>query len=190
MSSRVFRTATICSRTASRRSQSTMRRCTSGSGTRRRSARGGKRPSRTTTTAHLVPLPKLVPHQQAVGQQDQHAVPVKTRPQPTLILIPAQQLLGFLVKLLNPMPPVRVLHHPLQHRLGPEVAPIVTPLAIAGIFADQPAHPPGAVRVDTPAPHRYRLSRQPTLAALTPTHRPPRRFCPGRRSRRRLVAPG
>src|SRR5437588_438637 len=169
MRSRASRTATICSRTASRRSQSTTRRCTSGSGVRLRSARGGKRPSRTTTTAYLLPLPKLVPDQKAVGQHYQHTVAVKARPQTPLILVPAQQLLGLLVELLDPVPPVCVLHHPLQRHSRSKVAPVVTPLAITAIFSDQPAEPPPAVSADTPAAQRHHLGSQPTLAALTPT---------------------
>ena len=46
MRSRVARSRRTCSLAASRRSQSTMRRCTSGSGSRLRSGRGGKSPPR------------------------------------------------------------------------------------------------------------------------------------------------
>src|SRR5881227_3223019 len=151
MRSRAVKSRRICSRTASRRSQSTMRRWTSGSGRRLRSARGGKRPTRPAASAPLLALLELLPYQETVGQHHQHAVSVKAGPQPALILVPAQQPLGFLVGPLHPVPAVRVPHHPRQRRVPAEVAPVVAPLAVRGILAYQPAYPPPAVRRDPPA---------------------------------------
>src|SRR4051812_20656640 len=138
----------------STRSQSQICRCTSGSGTRRRSGRGGKSPPRSSRAGSLWSSAPLLPDQEAVGQHHAHRVSVESRPQPALILVPAQQLLGLLVISLYPVPPVRVLHHPTQGHLRPEVAPVVTPLAVGGVLTDQPArtttprghHPPAARR--------------------------------------------
>src|SRR5262249_5463237 len=135
------RSRSICSRTASRRSQSTMRRWISGRGSRLRSGRGGKRPARPAAPAHLLAALEPLPRQETVSRHHQHSIPVKARPQAALILVPAQQLLGLLVKLLPPVPPVSVLHHPLQRHLPAEVAPVVAALAVACVLADQPAYP-------------------------------------------------
>ena len=137
---------------ASRRSQSVIWRCTSGSDVRRRSGRGEKgrrgRPER----ARSCRCSPLLPHQETVRQHHGHRMAVEARPQSALVLVPAQQPLGLLMILLHPVPPMGVLHQPLQRHIRPEVAPIVPPLAIGGILADQPArsasprrgHPPGA----------------------------------------------
>src|ERR1700733_2324115 len=173
MRSRSASSRSICARTASRRSQSTIRRWTSGSGIRRRSGRGGKRPTRSAAAAHSLALLELLPHQETVRQQHQHTVAVKAGPQSPLILVPAQQLLGLFVKLLHPVPAVGVLHHPLQRRVGTEVAPVVPPLAIRAVLAEQPADPPSAVRQDAPTAQGRYLGSQPTVASLAPTDRPP-----------------
>src|SRR5271156_2170305 len=157
MRSRTIQSRRICSRTASRRSQSTMRRWTSGRGSRLRSGRGGKRPTRPTASAHLLALLELSPHQETVRQHHQHTVAVESCPQPALILVPAQQFLGFLVKPLYPVPTMRVFHHPHQRRVAPEVAPVVAALAVAGVFPEQPADPPFALRGDAPTAQRYHL---------------------------------
>src|SRR4051812_21397343 len=99
------------SRRASSRSQSTTWRCTSGSGTRRRSGRGGKRPAGPPPPAPRLPLLPLPPDQIAVRQHHGHGVAVEPRPQPPLVLVPAQEPLGFLVELFHPVPPVGVLDH-------------------------------------------------------------------------------
>src|SRR5439155_17975818 len=131
---------------ASSRSQSQTWRCTSGRDTRRRSGRGGKSPPRSSRAGALLPLLPLMPDQEAVRQHHADRVAVEARPQPPLVLVPAQQPLGFLVILLHPVPPVGILHHLLQRRLRAEVAPEVAPLPIGAILPDQPADPPRAVR--------------------------------------------
>src|SRR5262249_1792315 len=129
------------SRAASSRSQSTMRRCTSGKGSRLRSGRGGKRPALPAAPACPLSLSPLRPHQEALPQHHRPSGPVEPLPQPTLVLVPAQQPLGLLVVLLHPVPPVSILHQLVQGRLRTEVAPVV--LALAGraqrLLADQPA---------------------------------------------------
>jgi hypothetical protein len=82
------------SRIASRRSQSITRRCTSGSDTRWRSGRGGKRPTGPTTPAPILALMPLLPDQEAVGQHHTDRMPMEPRPQPALVLVPPQQPLG------------------------------------------------------------------------------------------------
>src|SRR4051812_9837857 len=162
------------SRAASRRSQSQMRRWISGSAIRRRSGRGGKRPAGPAASPRLLPLPELMPDQEAVRQHHAHRVPVEARPQPPLVLVPAQQPLRFLVILLLPVPPVRILHHLLQRRLRAEVAPEVAPLPIGALLPDQPADPPRAPPPPPPAADRHEASTQPTLAPLAPVDGPPR----------------
>src|SRR6185312_5898513 len=99
---------------------------------------------------------------------------VEARPQSALILVPAQQPLGLLMILLHPVPPMGVLHQPLQRHVRPEVAPIEPPLAVGGILADQPTrsssprrvHPPGAEGDEPPA--------HPAPTPFPPGHRAPR----------------
>src|SRR5512135_2917579 len=120
------------SRSASRRSQSITWRCTSGSGTRRRSGRGGKRPTCPTTPAPLLPLPPLPPDQEAIGQHHTDCMPVESRPLPTLVLV-------------HPVPPVRIFLQAPQRRLRPEVTPgvLASPLLAACLpLPDQPADGP------------------------------------------------
>src|SRR5512135_264110 len=159
---------------ASTRSQSMIWRWTSGSVMRRRSARGGKSPPRSPRAGSLLPISPFLPHQEAVGQHHTDGVPVEPLPLPALVLVPAQEPLGLLVVLLDPVPPVRVLDHRLQRHPRPEVAPVILPLAIGGLLADQPADAttarggrPPAADGDEPAP-------QPALAPFPPGHRAPR----------------
>ena len=182
---------------ASSRSQSQIWRCTSGSDTRRRSGRGGKSPPRSSRAGSLLPLLPLLPDQEAVRQHHAHRVPVEARPQPALILVPAQQPLGLLVVLLHPVPPVRVLHHPLQRHLRPEVAPVVPPLAVAR-RPPRSASPHDAAPTTSPASTRSATNRprsQPLLPSRQRTDRhdraawrrdqgvgPPRRSPPRRAS--------
>src|SRR5215813_4533841 len=125
-----MRSRSFSSRGACSRSQSQIRRWTSGRDTRLRSGRGGKSPARAPARGYLLPLLPLLDDQETVGQQHQHTVAVKAGPQPALVLVPAQQPLGLLVELLHPVAPVRVLHHLPQGRRGAEVAPVVPPLVL------------------------------------------------------------
>src|SRR5512135_3842592 len=167
------------SRRAWPRSQSITWRWTSGNGTRRRSGRGGKRSAGTTTPTFELPLLPLAPNQIAVGQHHRHGMPVEPRPQPTLVLIPAQLPLGLFVVLLHPVSPVGVLHHRGQRHRRPEVAPVVL---AAGLLtrhlplADQPTEVTPAVRGNPPASLRHESAPQPPRAALSPADRAPRRL--------------
>src|SRR4029079_8428943 len=96
-------------------------------------------PPRASRAGALLPPLPLVPDQEAVRQHHADRVPVEARPQPPLVLVPAQQPLRFLVILLHPVPPMRILHHLLQRRVRAEVAPVVTPLLVGAILPGQPA---------------------------------------------------
>src|SRR3954447_7601632 len=126
---------------ASWRSQSQIRRCTAGRVTRRRSARGGKSPPGPSQAGLLVPFSVLLPHQETVGQHHADGVAVEATPSSSLVLVPAQESLRLLVVLLHPVPPVCVLHHRFQRHPSAEVAPVVSPLPIGGILANEPAQP-------------------------------------------------
>src|SRR4029453_17264164 len=159
---------------ACQRSQSQVRRCTSGRDRRRRSGRGGKRPAWPATPALLRPLLHFLPDQETVSQHPPHRVAIEARPQPSLILVPAQETLGLLVILLHPVPPVRVTHHLVQRYRWPQVAPVVAPLAIGTVFTDQPTGPTLSVALHTVTAHRHERRLQPALAALAPPHASPR----------------
>src|SRR5262249_59847778 len=75
--------------------------------------------------------------------------------------------------LLDPVAPVRVLHHPLHRHMRAEVAPVVAPLAVTAVLADQPAYPPLALRGNPPAAPSHHPGSQPALAALAPADHPP-----------------
>ena len=51
-------------------------------------------------------------------------------PQAALILAPAQQALGFFMKLFNPVAAMRVFDHDTQRRVKWKIAPEILPLAI------------------------------------------------------------
>src|SRR3954454_612886 len=171
---------------ASWRSQSQIRRCTSGRVTRRRSARGGKSPPGSSQAGLLLSFLVLLPHQEAVGQHHGDRVAVEATPSSPLVLVPAQEPLGLLVVLLHPVPPVGVLHHRFQRHPSAEVAPVVSPLAVGGILANQPAQPATARRSLPPAAHGDEPAAEPALAPLPPRHRAPR---PQRLRRDQCVGP-
>src|SRR5688572_17373676 len=90
------------------RSHRATSRWTAGKARRRRSGRGGKRIAGATTLALTASLPQFQPDQKAVGQHDRHRMPMKAGPEAPLILIPPQLPLGFLVELLDRIPPMRI----------------------------------------------------------------------------------
>src|SRR3954447_2431513 len=175
------------SRAASSRSQSQTRRWTSGSVVRRRSARGGKSPPRSSRAGSLLPVSPFLPHQEAVGEHHAGRMAMEPAPPPALVLVPAQQPLRLLMVLLHPVPPVGVLHHRTQRHPRAEVAPVIPPLAVGGILADQPAELAAARRRRPPAPRRGRPpaadgdepAAEPALAPLPPRHRSPLTRGPG-----------
>src|SRR5215472_16881952 len=128
---------------AAQRNHSLSRRWTCGSGTRRRSGRGGKSRPRTSAHCALLALPPFQPHQKTIAQHHGDGVAMKTIPAPSLILIPAQLGFSFLMILLDPVAAVGILDHPGQRRGGREVTPEILPvpvLAAAGALPKQPAH--------------------------------------------------
>src|SRR5437588_33721 len=122
----------------------------------------------------LLSLSPLLPHQETVRQHHRHRMAVEARPQSALILVPAQQPFGLLMILLHPMPPMGVFHQPLQRHIRPEVAPIVPPLAIGGILADQPTRLSSPRRGHPPGAQGDELAAHPASAPLPPRHRAPR----------------
>src|SRR5579885_1310014 len=158
----------------SSRSQSTIWRCTSGRDTRRRSGRGGKSPPRATRAGSIRSALPFLPHQEAVRQHHTHRMAMEPLPPPALILVPAQEPLGVLMEPLHPVPPVRILHQPLQSRIRTQVAPVILPLPVSHLLADQPTRPPVARGADPPGADRDESAPQPAVAPLAPGHRPPR----------------
>src|SRR5436305_799849 len=133
----------------------------------------GKRAPPSARAGSLLALLPLLPDQEAVRQHYTDGMPMEPRPQPPLILVPAQQLLGLLVISLHPVPPVRVLHHPLQRYLRTEVAPVVPPLAVRGILTDQPPRTMPPRRRHPPRPQRHEPPTHPALAPFPPRPPPP-----------------
>src|SRR5258705_6303106 len=132
----------INSRIAARRSHSLTRRWTSGSGTRRRSGRGGKNGTRPSAHFTLRPLPPFQPDQKTVAQHHREGVPMKPIPAPPLILIPAQFRFRFLMILLHPVAPMGILDQHGQGGVGGEITPEVFPvpgLASSGALPNQAA---------------------------------------------------
>ena len=84
------------SRATNSRRRSTIWRWTCARERRRRSGRGGKSPTGPTAPDDALPRVPLQPDQEAVAEHDQNGVTMETLPQPTLVLIPAQQALGFM----------------------------------------------------------------------------------------------
>src|SRR5271166_519220 len=134
----------------------------------------GKRAPWSARADSLLSLLPLLPDQKTVRQHYAHRVPVKARPQPSLILVPAQQTFGLFVILLHPMPTMRVLYHPLQRYLRTEVAPVVPPLAVGGILTDQPARTTMPRGRHAPATLPDKAPAHPALASLPPGYRAPR----------------
>src|SRR5262249_3856152 len=140
-------------------------------------------------------------HQEAVGQHHAHRMAVEARPQPALVLVPAQEPLGLLMVLLHPVPPVRVFDQALQGYIRPEVAPVVPALAIGGILADQPARSPSPPTPQPPPPppaapprrRRAPTTSPPPAPAPPPPHAPERHdravWAPINSSPRRVTPP-
>src|SRR4051794_41893786 len=112
---------------ASWRSQSQIRRCTSGRVTRRRSARGGKSPPGSSQAGLLLSFLVLLPHQEAVGQHHGDRVAGEATPSSPPVLVPAQEPPGLPVGLLPPVPPVGGLHHRFPPHPHPGGAPVRSP---------------------------------------------------------------
>src|SRR5262249_19880237 len=152
-----MRSNSINSRRAARRSHSLTRRWTSGSGTRRRSGRGGKSDPRASAHCALLALSHFQPHQKTIAQHYGDGVPMKASPAPSLILIPAQFGSGFLMVLLDPVAAVGILDHPGPWRGGWKITPEILPvpmLAAAGALPNQPAALAAAIPTHPPAAQR------------------------------------
>lgn len=100
------RSVVIHHSTAWCRSHWTTSRCTGGRVLRWVFGQGGKRVASGTLSCVTVSLPKPQPDQKGIGPHDRHGMPVKSRPQLPLVLIPAQFILGLLTKRLNRITPM------------------------------------------------------------------------------------
>lgn len=121
---------------------------------RRRSGRGGKRLTGTPPPLPLLALMPLQPDQETVTQHHQHSMAMKALPQPSLVLVSAQQPLGLFVRLFHPVAAMDVFHHHGQRGRWRKVAPEVPPLS--GLpprrpFPDQPAGVAGPIPIHAPA---------------------------------------
>ena len=142
---------------------------------RRRSRRGGKKRARSASSRGVLPLPPFQPHEKAVTEPHQDRLAMKAMPQPSLILIPAEQGLTFFMKLLDPIAAMGVFHHPGQRRRRREVAPEILPLAVAArrTLTDQPAAVGRSIAIHPPTAHRHKLGAQVSLTAFPPVDRLP-----------------
>ena len=100
----MHRSVDIHQSTAWWRSHRATSRCTAGSARRQRSGRGGQRVAWTTPVSVALALPQRQPDQHAHDQHHGDRMPVKARPQPALILVPAPRLFGLLMPLLDGVP--------------------------------------------------------------------------------------
>src|SRR5215831_14369792 len=148
-----MRSNSINSRMAARRSHSLTRRWTSGSGTRRRSERGGKSGPRPPAHFAVLPLPPFQPDQKTVAQHHREGVPMKAVPTPPLILIPAQLCFRFFMILLHPVAAMRILDPHGQRCSSREVTPEILPVSVlapGGALPHQPANVADAITIHPP----------------------------------------
>src|SRR5215470_4375821 len=161
----------INSRRAAQRSHSLTRRWSSGSGTRRRSGRGGKSRPRPSAPLASLALPPFQPHQKTIAQHYGDGVPMKAIPASALILIPAQLGFRFLMILLDPVAAVGILDYSGQRHGGREVAPEILPvsvLAASGALPNQPAHMAAAIAIHSPAAQCAKLGPPPAFGSCAP----------------------
>jgi hypothetical protein len=164
----------INSRMAAQRSHSLTRRWSSGSGTRRRSGRGGKSGPRPAAHFALLALVHFQPpHQKTIAQHDGDSVPMKAIQASSLILIPAQLGFSFLMILLDPVAAVGILDHLGQRHGGREITPEILPvpvLAACGALPNQPPDMAGAIAIHPPAAQCAKLGPPPALGPFAPCH--------------------
>src|ERR671916_3153753 len=160
-------------RTAWCRSHWTTSRCTAGSVLRRRSERGGKKVAGATSPGLTAALAQLQPDQKTVGQHHRDRMPMEARPQPSLVVVPAQLALGLFMKLFNRMAPMGIPRQLCQRGLGGRGSPVELPLlrlASGGPLPDQPAFVPLPATGHPPAAYRHELLAQPPFGALPPAN--------------------
>src|SRR5215472_6861604 len=156
---------------AAQRNHSLNRRWTCGSGTRRRSGRGGKSGPQASAHLALLALAHFQPDQKTVAQHYGDGVAMKTIPAQSLIVIPAQFGFSFLMILLDPVAAVGILNHRGPRCRGREITPEILPvpmLAATGALAEQPAHLAAAVTIDPPAAQCHKFGPPPALGPFTP----------------------
>src|SRR5919109_2669965 len=158
------------------RSHRATSRWTAGSGSRHRSGRGGKWMAGAPPATRGSTLAQLQPEQKAVRQHHSSSMAVETRPQPALVLIPAQLTFGLFMELFDRIATMGIACQLFPRGCRRQVAPVVFPflgLPARGPLAQQPAHMPLPVAGHPPAAHRHKLLAQPPLGALAPADGPP-----------------
>jgi hypothetical protein len=163
-------------RTAWWRSHRATSRCTAGRVWCRGVGRGEKRVASATLSLATASLPLLQPDQKAVRQHDRHRMAMKPRPQPPLVLVPAQLTRGLFMKLLNGMALVGVPRQLFRRGLRGQIAPKISPLfrlALCGTLAQQPALMPRPGTGDSPTSQRHELLAQPPCGPPPPANRAP-----------------
>ena len=151
-------------------------RCTAGSVLRRYFGRGGKKAASATTLGVMLPFLQSQPDQKAVRQQDGHGMPMKSWPQPPLVLIPAQLALGLFMKLFDGMPPVGIPGQYLKGRVWGQVAPEIFPLLgrpLSDSLPHQPALMTRPVAGHPPTADRHKFLAQSPLRPPPPADRAP-----------------
>src|ERR687896_263075 len=96
---------------------------------------------------------------------------VEAPPSPTLVLLPAQLLLGLFMELLNSMPAMAILHQFLQWGRGRLVTPVVLALPLlvsGGPLPQQPALSHCSIPGMPPTIQAHELLPKPALAPLPP----------------------
>ncbi len=83
---------------------------------------GKKHGGATRQSLHL-PFASFHVDQETEAQHDQHGIAMKPRPEPFLIMVPAQFAFSLFMILFAPMPPMRVFHRPFQNHMGRETTP-------------------------------------------------------------------
>src|ERR671935_115409 len=170
------RSVVIHHSTAWCRSHRATSRCPAGRVWRWGFGRGGKRGAGAPLPRVMVPLPPLQPDQKAIGQHDGHGMPMKPRPQPPLVLVPAHLALGLFMTRLDRMPPMGHAGQRFEGRVRGQVAPEIFPLLglpPRGSLPDQPALVVSSITGDAPTAYRDKLLAQPPFGPVPPATRAP-----------------
>jgi hypothetical protein len=147
---------------AAQRNHSLTRRWTCGSGSRRRSGRGGKSGPQAAAHCALLALAHCQPDQKTIAQHDGDGVAMKAIPAPSLILLPAQLGCGCRMILFDPVAAVGILDHPGPRHGGREITPEILPvpvLAAAGALPEQPPEMAGASAIHPPQRNAQNFAR-------------------------------
>jgi hypothetical protein len=173
----MHRSVVIHHRSAWWRSHGATSRCTAGSVQRCRSGRGGKRIAWATSSRTVLSVSQLLPEQKAVCPHRPARMPMKARPQPPLVLIPAPLTCGLCMALLDGLAALGNVHQRLPGRRGWQIAPIVRAFLrrpAGGPLPQQPANAGLVFRRQAPTPQCPALLAQPPRGPVSPADGAPR----------------